>query len=451
MNLRRNTGALLMALLLLVTMSLPAAGMAASSYDNDALKEYAELWMVYYETHEPAIKVDASTGVKAWAHGSYKLQKSGMKHTIAEALTEDSSPVTFLLYRSTYRDQEFEVTLFDEYLTEIPQALTVSFGGRTLTSAYDTYTPSSGKYVMHYFTFPADGMLELTDRLLAGGEATFLFTTDKGESSVKVSQTDTPRLVEMFRHVRNGWWYFDTTSSRYKSSSLLPEGPRVTPTPYFSYNVPSGLKNVTLREGDSGNGVLTVKKRMQELGYYRSTATVDESFNSMMTERLKEFQKNNGLPQTGIVDAQTLNKLYDSSPVKGQFYVAPTPTPRPEGKYMLVIPSGGNGQWKKLSGDKLQMRVQVKNESRYRTVEAFELYIYTEDVWGDRNPESGRVYTCTTIKDVGPGKTAYSDYFVLPHRSDIYQVYVGVKQMRYEDGTIETISDSNVDYFYWSF
>jgi len=171
----------------------------------------------------------------------------------------------------------------------------------------------------------------------------------------------------------------------------------------------------------------------------------------MMVERLKQFQKNNGLTQSGSVDSATLEKLYSSSPVKGQFYVAPTPTPKPEGRYMLVIPSGGNGQWKKASGDKLQMRVQVKNESRYRTVEAFELYIYTLDIWGDRDPEDGRVYTSTTVKDVAPGKTVYSDYFVVPNLSMIDRVYVGVKQIRYDDGEIEEVSDYAVDYFYWTF
>ena len=451
MKLRRKTSALLMALVLLVAMCLPAAGMAASNYDDDAMKEFAELWTMYYKEHGQGIKMDGVNGMEVWAHGSYELYKSGKKHSVAQALSADSSPATFSLDVASYDDQEYEFVFFDEYLTEIPTTLSMRYNSETLESTYRKYSPSASDYEMHYFTFATEEMMELTDHLLSGGEATALITSDKGESSLNISQASTPKLVEMLKQMRNGLWYSDMTSSHYKSDSLLPEGPRVTPTPYISYNVPSGLKGVTLREGDSGSGVLAVKKRMQTLGYYRSTASVDESFNSMMTERLKEFQKNNGLPETGIVDTQTLNKLYDLGPVKGSYYVAPTPTPKPEGRYMLVLPSGGNGQWKKVSGDQLQMRVQVKNESRYRTIEAFELYIYTEDIWGDRDPASGRVYTCTTIKDVAPGKTVYSDYFVLPHRSNIYRVYVGVKQMRYEDGTIETISDGNVDYLYWQF
>ena len=127
------------------------------------------------------------------------------------------------------------------------------------------------------------------------------------------------------------------------------------------------------------------------------------------------------------------------------------PTPKPEGRYMLVIPAGGNGQWKEASGDKLQMRVQVKNESRRRTVEAFKLYIYTEDIWGDRDPQGTGVYYSTTVKDVKPGKTAYSDYFVVPGRSMIDKVHVGVKQIRYDDGTVEEVPDYDVDYFWWTF
>ena len=48
-----------------------------------------------------------------------------------------------------------------------------------------------------------------------------------------------------------------------------------------------------------------------------------------------------------------------------------------------------------------------------------------------------------------PGATIYSDYFVLPNRSDIFRVHVGIKQMRYNDGSIESIPDSDIEYFYW--
>lgn len=445
---RKTTMGKLLALVLAVMIALPCAGLALGDYDNDAMKEYCDLWTIYYETHEPELDLSASLGITVWAHGRSGQEKT---HTIAQMLQADRSPASFFLEsEASFDDDTYRIMMSDKNLSETPESLTIRANGRTLTSSHSI---GSSAKDFHYFKFDADEMMDVIDHLLGGGSATFYITSDKGSSTADISQEETPKLVTMMKHTRDGRWYSHVHSSRFRSSSLLPSGPRVTPTPRPTpkSNVPSSLQGVTLSVGDSGNKVRIVKERMQALGYYRPTADVDERFNDMMADRVKQFQKNNGLTQSGVVDSRTLEKLYGSSPVKGQFYVKPTPTPKPEGRFMLVIPSNANGQWKKASGDKLQLRVQVKNESRYRTVEAFKLHIYTEDIWGDRDPEEGTVYVSTTIKDIKPGKTAYSEYFVLPNLSMIDKVHVGVKQIRYDDGAVEEISDYLVDYSYWTF
>lgn len=440
---------LLSALLLAVMICLPCMALALGDYDDDAMDEYCYAWTAEYENGPYYVKLDATLSIISWAHGRYDMYSNGQRHSVAQMLTSNESPATYFVEaEASFDDSEYTIMMIDEYLTEEPYGLSISANGRTLTGSHSIGSSNSD---FHYFRFNANDMIEVIDYLLGGGTATFNISSNKGASSVQVSKYATPKLVLMMEHTINGRLYSKTTSSRYLDHRLLPSGPIATPTPKPTprSNVPTSLQGVTLWEGDSGNRVRLVKLRMQELGYYRATASMDENFNNMMVDRLKQFQRNNGLVQSGIVDSSTLEKLYSSNPVKGEFYVAPTPTPKPEGRIMLVIPSGGNGQWKELSGDRMQMRVEVTNESRYRTVEAFELYIYTENVWGDRDPEEGTVYTVTTVKDVRPGKTVYSDYFTLPNRSEIDRVYVGVKKMRYDDGTTEEVYD--VDYFYWVF
>ena len=443
-----------LAALLVVLVFLPCVGLALGDYNDEAMDEYSDLWTVYYENHGPKIKMDAVLGIGAWAHGTYN---SNQKDTIAKLLSSNESSATLLLEaEASFDDDIYTITIFSEYLSETPKALSLKANGKTLTSDYD-FNPSYSD--LHDFEFDADEMMDVIDHLLSGGKATFEITSNKGKSTAEISKAKTPKIVEMMQRTRDGRWYSHENSSKYRSSSLLPPGKRVTPTPKPTpkvtpkpaSGVPSALQGMTFRLGDDNNKVRVIKLRMQELGYYRASASVDGRFNDMMVERLKEFQRNNWLSETGVADSRTLEKMYASNPVKGQFYVAPTPTPRPEGKYMLVIPAGGNGQWKEASGDKLQMRVQVKNESRRRTVEAFKLYIYTEDIWGDRDPQGTGVYYSTTVKDVKPGKTAYSDYFVVPGRSMIDKVHVGVKQIRYDDGTVEEVPDYDVDYFWWTF
>ena len=66
----------------------------------------------------------------------------------------------------------------------------------------------------------------------------------------------------------------------------------------------------TLQRGDSGDAVLQMKFRMQELGYFSATAAFSDSYNSTCVERVKQFQQVNGLSVTGIADHDTLSLLY---------------------------------------------------------------------------------------------------------------------------------------------
>lgn len=66
----------------------------------------------------------------------------------------------------------------------------------------------------------------------------------------------------------------------------------------------------TLKQGSKGTDVLEMKKRMQELGYFKKGAELSNVYNGTCVERVKQFQKKNGLPQTGVADTETLSLLY---------------------------------------------------------------------------------------------------------------------------------------------
>lgn len=70
--------------------------------------------------------------------------------------------------------------------------------------------------------------------------------------------------------------------------------------------LPAFAGDVLYKEGDRGEEVMKIKDRMLELGYYTAAASHNQ-FNSTMTERVKQLQKVNGLPQTGTIDQE----LYD--------------------------------------------------------------------------------------------------------------------------------------------
>lgn len=109
--------------------------------------------------------------------------------------------------------------------------------------------------------------------------------------------------------------------------------------------------------------------------------------------------------------------------------------------------NGAYASWEYLSGDKLSFKVQVTNEDYGKTVEAFELYVYATDAWGN-DIYGDYIYYGTTTKNVSPGSTVYSDSLVIPDRSKIYNVYCGIHKILYDDGTSVTIDDIN--YCYWT-
>lgn len=116
----------------------------------------------------------------------------------------------------------------------------------------------------------------------------------------------------------------------------------------------------------------------------------------------------------------------------------------------LVFEDGARGTWTKLSGDKMKARFTVTNDSSCDTIRAFELYAYATDVWGERIYGEKTIYYWTTKKNVGPGKSVYSDYVTIPDRSDVDKLHVGVKRYVYDDGTVIEHNDWDVDYSTWT-
>ena len=82
-----------------------------------------------------------------------------------------------------------------------------------------------------------------------------------------------------------------------------------------------------LAYGSKGANVQRIQERLKELGFftYRKTTT---GFYKNTLQAVKDFQKKNGLPQTGQVDETTWNVLFNDAEV-ATVNDAPRPTPEP--------------------------------------------------------------------------------------------------------------------------
>lgn len=78
----------------------------------------------------------------------------------------------------------------------------------------------------------------------------------------------------------------------------------------------------TIKFGDSGDQVVQVQMRLQELGYFKSKAT--GYYGSVTEDAVKHFQQNNGLTPDGVIGAKTQEALAQTYPETPQPTTQPT-------------------------------------------------------------------------------------------------------------------------------
>lgn len=91
----------------------------------------------------------------------------------------------------------------------------------------------------------------------------------------------------------------------------------------------------TLKEGDSGQDVLNLKKRMYQLGYFSNNKNLSSDFNRTMAERIRLLERANGLEETGIATPELQQLIYSDACVwtgtTPKPTAVPTATPAPRG------------------------------------------------------------------------------------------------------------------------
>lgn len=125
--------------------------------------------------------------------------------------------------------------------------------------------------------------------------------------------------VNVMKAIRPAFWIdlsiketpLNSNASTATSKLTSDETPNTTPTPETTYK--------PLKQGNKGDDVLAMKKRLQELGYFSAGATFSNQYNSTTTERVKLFQKANGLQQTGVADETTLALLFSDKAKKNPY------------------------------------------------------------------------------------------------------------------------------------
>ena len=116
----------------------------------------------------------------------------------------------------------------------------------------------------------------------------------------------------------------DTTPAPSAEPTALPTK---TPDPVNPY------ADLILKDGDSGDGVISLQMRLSDLGYYNYKIT--GIFSSLTAQAVRDFQEDNRLSQDGVVGGKTAQLLYANGATRSLYnrrIPTPTPTPKPTPK-----------------------------------------------------------------------------------------------------------------------
>ena len=199
-----------------------------------------------------------------------------------------------------------------------------------------------------------------------------------------------------------------------------------------------------LHRGNSGVDVALMQSYLVDYGYMLS-GSADGEYGRKTANAVHWFKHANCIwddcddnADYCVATSEMLSVLYGGSAIRNI-----------EPDVALQIFEGSKLEYNKLKGDKFKFRVQVENASSLRTVRAFELRAYITNVWEEPVYGDGYYYYETTRCTIAPNGIAYSDYLIIPNRSDIYKVWVGISRVEYNDGTYAEADE--IDYWYWTF
>lgn len=131
----------------------------------------------------------------------------------------------------------------------------------------------------------------------------------------------------------------------------------VTPAPdapQAPQNTPLTESNViVMQNGTRGQAVVSLQKRLMELGYYECEA--DGVYDSDDIAAVKAFQKRNGLKADGIAGLDTQQKLYSQYAVAAENanIVLPTPIPFTTPDVTVTLRNGSGGEYVRLLQERL--------------------------------------------------------------------------------------------------
>jgi len=199
--------------------------------------------------------------------------------------------------------------------------------------------------------------------------------------------------------------------------------------------VPPVFEGKTYQLYHSGPRITLIKEQLQKLGYFQQRTGFGDQFDKKLQSRLMDFQRSNGLEETGRADPRTIAALYSENPVKGFWYVGEDAEPQ----RAVIIPVTRSAQWYLSAQDQIGVRIALCNVSSEKKVTVFEISMYTEDEQGNRLHETQKMVKICSLE---PYSQMWSDYAYFDGIENVHALRAALHRVRYADGTYEIYDDA---------
>ena len=203
----------------------------------------------------------------------------------------------------------------------------------SVNSAYDASTVDAVKLFQNANNLGNTGIADVyTRELLNSGRGKTFATYTSEQKLVSVSRGDTGYAVQLLQSRLKELYYYagnitatcnaatvDAVKVFQKGNNLKVDGiaNEETRRVMNASDALNRVKTVGLSKGDELPDVLTMTKRLCELGYLKAE---NSKFTAAVKTAIELFQKANGITVSGIATPETLDNLYDSSAISFEEY-----------------------------------------------------------------------------------------------------------------------------------
>lgn len=279
-------------LFVLLVCIIPSFALAAKNYDSN--KIYSGEVSIKDVVFKAGDKITGGNGISVTV---YYADAAGQKidegKGSVKSVTIDGEKVS-----------EWVMTGISGSVIQLGNTISQAAYGFTLKPAY-TAADGEGYYMLSAKTYSVycdaakgkDKKVKLTGRVVAV-EADYMMVSIDDNIHVAIRTDETVNAEDRINCKGTIVEYMD-----YNGTSIpVIEGTEMTILQYEP-----------LQKGDKGADVLAMKERLRTLGYFSASAELSNTYNDTCVERVQMFQNNNGLPATGIADAETLTLLYSDA------------------------------------------------------------------------------------------------------------------------------------------